>query len=79
MSEPSTHIPGDVADAQVDESAEAAPANEAEEKIELDLDEEKIEAWDEVKSDYQVDPYNQQDRLPGADEDGVDEGRSMQG
>ena len=79
MSEPSTHIPGDVADAQVDESAEVTPQSEADDKVELDLDEEKIEAWDEVKSDYQVDPDNQEDRLPGADEDGVDEGRSMQG
>lgn len=54
MSEPSTHIPGDVADAQVDETAAEAP--ETPEKVELHLDQDKLEAWDDIKSDYQVEP-----------------------
>ena len=54
MSEPSTNIPGDVADAQVD--ATPADGPETAEKLELDLDEDKLEAWNEVKGDYQVDP-----------------------
>jgi hypothetical protein len=28
----------------------------ATESVELDVDEEKVEAWDEVKADYQVEP-----------------------
>lgn len=79
MSEPSTHIPGDVADAQVDETASPDPRTEStestESKVQLDLDEDKLEAWDEVKSDYQVDP-DAEDTPPGVDDDGVDEGNA---
>jgi hypothetical protein len=39
----------------------------AEEAVELDLDEEKLEAWDAVKSDYEIDP------------DGVEVPNSMDG
>lgn len=66
MSEPSTNIPGDVADAQVDETP--ADGSETPEQVELDLDEEKLEAWDEVKSDYQVDP----DAVSESDDDAKD-------
>jgi hypothetical protein len=40
------------------ESAEPTEPTEptATESIELDVDEEKMEAWDEVKADYQVEP-----------------------
>ena len=38
------------------ESVEPAEPAEPAESVELDVDEEKMEAWDEVKSDYQVDP-----------------------
>lgn len=55
MSEPSTNVPGEVADTQV----------------ELELDEDKIEAWDEVKSDYQVDP-DAKDTPAGADGSGME-------
>ena len=53
MSEPSSSVPGEIADAQVEEpSADGAEV----ETVELDVDEEKMEAWDAIKSDYQVDP-----------------------
>jgi hypothetical protein len=40
------------------ESTEPAEPTEptATESVELDVDEEKMEAWDEVKADYQVEP-----------------------
>ncbi|QGN56688.1 hypothetical protein [Nostocoides sp. HKS02] len=49
--------------------------------IELDVDEEKVEAWDEVKADYQVEPDGQAvpnsmaptDFEPADDEDDDDE------
>ena len=73
MSEPSTNIPGEVADAQVDETAAQAP--ETDEKVELELDQDKLDAWDEVKSDYQVDP-DAEDTPPGVDDEGMDEGNA---
>jgi hypothetical protein len=53
MSEPSSGVPGEIADAEPDQPDTEGVAPE---KVELDLDPEKQEAWDEVKSDYQVDP-----------------------
>ena len=55
MSEPSSAVPGDIADAEV----QPAPGESTTETVDLDLDEEKVEAWDEVKADYQVDPGGQ--------------------
>jgi hypothetical protein len=52
MSEPSSGVPGEIADADVEEPT----TGEELDTLELELDEEKIEAWDEVKGDYQVDP-----------------------
>ena len=79
MTEPSSGVPSEIADANVDED-EATPADDQQpERVELDIDEEKMEAWDEVKSDYQVDPDNQEDQLPGSDQEGVDEGESFEG
>jgi hypothetical protein len=63
----------------VDRDETAADDTQQEERVELDVDEEKMEAWDEVKSDYQVDPDNQEDRLPRSAEEGVDEGKSFEG
>jgi len=53
MSEPSSGVPSEIADAEVE-----TPERESDEpsEVTLDLDEDKLEAWDEVKSDYQVDP-----------------------
>jgi len=82
MTEPSSGVPSEIADAQVDQSEQADETKDGaqqEERVELHVDEEKMQAWDEVKSDYQVDPDNQEDRLPGSDEEGVDEGKSMEG
>jgi hypothetical protein len=53
MSEPSSGVPSEIADADV--QAPEAQAEEPE-QVTLDVDEEKLEAWDEVKSDYQVEP-----------------------
>lgn len=51
MSEPSSGVPGEIADADVEQ-----PTTEQPDTLELEIDEEKVEAWDEVKGDYQVDP-----------------------
>ncbi len=50
MSEPSSSVPSDIADAEV-----TAPQEEST-STDLHLDQDKVEAWDEVKSDYEVDP-----------------------
>ena len=76
MSEPSTNIPGEVADAQVPQTpAGGSDTAATPEKVELELDEDKLEAWDEVKSDYQVDP-DAEDTPVGVDPDGMDEGNA---
>ena len=51
MSEPSSSVPDETANVQVqpERSGQA-------ESVELDLDREKLDAWDEVKSDYEVEP-----------------------
>jgi len=54
MSEPSSGVPEEIADAEVGRGDDDAA--EPSEKVDLDLDEEKLEKWDEVKSDYQVEP-----------------------
>ena len=52
MSEPSSGVPGEIADADVEEPTPRGARHD----LELEVDEEKIEAWDEVKGDYQVEP-----------------------
>ena len=66
MSEPSSGVPGEIADAAVE-----APTSEEPTTVELELDEEKVEAWDEVKGDYQVEPDGQPvaNSLDGNDRD----------
>ena len=54
MSEPSSGVPGEIADADVEQ-----PTTEEPQTVELEVDEEKVEAWDEVKADYQVEPGGQ--------------------
>jgi hypothetical protein len=59
MSEPSSGVPEEIADAEVqagEVQGGAEKASEAPAEVDLDLDEEKLEKWDEVKSDYQIDP-----------------------
>ncbi|NYG07688.1 hypothetical protein BJ986_002175 [Phycicoccus badiiscoriae] len=51
MTEPSSGVPGEIADADVD-----APTTDEPTTVKLDLDEEKLEAWDEIKGDYQIEP-----------------------
>jgi hypothetical protein len=51
MTEPSSGVPREIADGDTPTREPGAP-----ESVELDVDEEKLEAWDEVKSDYQVEP-----------------------
>ncbi|SDP26650.1 hypothetical protein SAMN04489867_1901 [Pedococcus dokdonensis] len=55
MSEPSSGVPSEIADADVETPEGDGTADEPT-TVELDVDEEKLEAWDEVKGDYQVDP-----------------------
>ena len=52
MSEPSSSVPDEIADAEVEESS----AQDAPSTVELDIDQDKVDAWDEVKGDYQVEP-----------------------
>jgi hypothetical protein len=52
MSEPSSGVPREIVDAEVEEQ----PAEEVPERVELDVDQDKLEAWDDVKNDYEVDP-----------------------
>jgi hypothetical protein len=70
MSEPSSSVPDEIADAEVeDSSSEESAAEESEgaasstedstsedapSTVELDIDQDKVDAWDEVKGDYQV-------------------------
>ena len=77
MSEPSSGVPGEIADAEVE-----APTTDEPTTVELELDEDKLEAWDDVKADYQVDPGgapvpNSMDQAavtPADDNEGADEG-----
>ena len=54
MSEPSSGVPAEIADAEVEQ-----PTTDEPDTLELEVDEEKVEAWDEVKGDYQVEPGGQ--------------------
>jgi hypothetical protein len=54
MSEPSSNIPEDIANADDD-----TPAEPEETQVELSVDEDKLGAWNAVKSDYQVEPDSQ--------------------
>jgi len=54
MSEASSNIPEDIAYREVDRPAEAE-----ETQVELSVDEDKLGAWNAVKSDYQVEPHGQ--------------------
>jgi hypothetical protein len=58
MSEPSSGVPSEIADADVEEPSTEAESD-APDTVELEVDEEKVEAWDEVKGDYQVEPGGQ--------------------
>jgi hypothetical protein len=71
MSEPSSSVPEEVADAEVEQ-----PSTEAEQetRVELDVDEEKLEAWDDVKGDYQVEPHGEPvPNSMGEDDRGLDD------
>jgi len=71
MSEPSSSVPEEVADAEVEQ-----PSTEAEQetRVELDVDEEKLEAWDDVKGDYQVEPHGEPvPNTMGEDDRGLDD------
>jgi hypothetical protein len=59
MSEPSSSVPGEIADAEVTQSDTGTTGTTEPtepEEVHLDVDEAKLEAWDEVKSDYEVEP-----------------------
>lgn len=74
MSEPSNGVPSEIADAEVEQ-----PDTDHPDRVELDVDEEKLEAWDKVKGDYQVNPggepvpNSQEERVAPGDEDDDDE------
>ena len=74
MSEPSSGVPREIVDSEVEQDEAPAP-----ESVELDVDEEKLEAWDKVKGDYQVNPGGEPvpnshyDRVAPGDEDDDDE------
>ena len=74
MSEPSSGVPREIVDSEVEQDEAPAP-----ESVELDVDEEKLEAWDKVKGDYQVNPggepvpNSQEVRVAPGDEDDDDD------
>jgi hypothetical protein len=74
MTEPSSGVPHEIADQEVEAETPEAP-----ETVDLDLDEEKLEAWDKVKGDYEVNPggqpvpNSQEERVLPGDEDDDDE------
>ncbi|NNM46352.1 hypothetical protein [Knoellia koreensis] len=72
MSEPSSAVPKEIADADVEDRGDEAP-----EKVELDVDEEKLKAWDEVKSDYEVDPGGEP--VPNSQEESAPSARADDG
>lgn len=53
MSEPSSGVPSEIADADIEPPV---TGTDEPEQVDLHVDEEKLEAWDDIKSDYQVDP-----------------------
>jgi hypothetical protein len=77
MSEPSSGVPSEIADAEVERRD--AEQGDQPERVELHVDEEKLEAWDKVKGDYQVNPggepvpNSQEERVAPGDEDDDDE------
>jgi hypothetical protein len=84
MSEPSSSVPDEIADAEVEDSSSAASsAEDATSTVELDIDQDKVDAWDEVKGDYQVDPEAESeatstDGVNGGDDSGAAEADSSQ-
>jgi len=68
MTEPSSGVPDEIADAEVDQ---ATSEEDQPDGLELDIDEEKVEAWDQVKSDYEIEPDGQP--VPNS----MDEGNSQ--
>lgn len=56
MTEPSSNIPEDIANAEVEEDQSAPEQQPA---LDLNIDQEKREAWDRIKSDYQTEPGGQ--------------------
>ena|SRR5688572_7968346 len=52
MTEPSSGVPGEIANAETEPSQQQPDQPE---KVELDVDEEKMAAWDDVKDNY-IDP-----------------------
>lgn len=85
MTEPNSNIPEDVANAEVEEDQSAPEPQPA---LDLNIDQDKREAWDRIKSDYETEPGGQpvpnsmdQAQLDAAeaeegDDEGEDEGRA---
>jgi hypothetical protein len=55
MTESSSGVPAEIADADVADAEVAAPQEEST-SSDVRLDQDKVEAWDAVKSDYEVEP-----------------------
>jgi hypothetical protein len=56
MTEPSSNIPEDIANAEVEED-QSTPQKQP--GVDLNIDQEKREAWDRIKSDYETEPGGQ--------------------
>ena len=69
MSEPSSGVPKEIVDADVEEQETKEP-----ERVELDVDQDKLDAWGDIKDDYAVDPSgDDSDAGPEADEEVADD------
>ncbi|MEO6411588.1 MAG: hypothetical protein ABIO48_03295 [Pedococcus sp.] len=75
MSEPSSSVPGEIADAEVEESSSDGTQPEEEPStVELEIDQDKLDAWDEVKGNYQVEPDGESvPTTTDADDRGIDD------
>ena len=57
MTEPSSSIPEDIANAGAE--ADEATSQPESSPVKLNVDEEKLDAWDRIKSDYETEPDGQ--------------------
>ncbi len=80
MSEPSSSVPGEIADAEVEESSAEQTHAEEPSTVEIEVDQDKVDAWDEVKGDYQVEPDGESvPNTMDSDDRGLDDSPEAEG
>lgn len=56
MTEPSSNVPEDIANPEFEEDQSATDQQPA---LDLKIDDEKREAWDRIKTDYEAEPHGE--------------------